>query len=494
MTLLFESSEWDFDTIQRIYDACEIEAKNLNLNWYPNQLEIINSEQMVDAYSSIGLPIMYHHWSFGKHFSKTWNSYRKGYSGLAYEIVINSSPCIAYLMEQNSSTMQALVTSHACFGHNHFFKNNYLFKQWTDAESILEYLKFAKNYIETAERLEGQEKVSNFLNSCHALMNYGVNRYKKPRKLRVEEEKRRSERRKEYADSQINELYKSYGPSTKSENKYRLQEPEENILYYCEKNSPTLEIWQKECIRIVRKLAEYFYPQPQTKVMNEGCATTVHYKIMTRLHDLGKISDGNYLEFLASHANVVYQPNFDSKNYNGLNPYKLGQEIFRDIERICKNPTEEDKYYSPYICNQDANSVFLDIVANYRDESFIRQFLSPKLIRDFRLFHLVDKENSSEYYVNRIHNEEGYSDIKEALATQYEREYYIPKIEVIENNKTLTLRYSEFYYRKLDNMDEMIKHIKVLWGEHVAIVNETGGSPIKHTQPSFYEINHGGYY
>ena len=113
--------------------AKRIARTELGLNIYPNQIEIITSEQMLDAYASGGLPLLYKHWSFGKHFAHEEASYRRGLKGLAYEIVINSSPCISYLMEENTSTMQTLVIAHAAFGHNHFFKNNYLFRQWTDA-------------------------------------------------------------------------------------------------------------------------------------------------------------------------------------------------------------------------------------------------------------------------------------------------------------------------------------------------------------------------
>src|SRR3546814_9687345 len=89
---------------------------------------------MLDADATIGRPLMYNHWSFGKHFAIHESQYRRGMNGLAYEIVINSSPCISYIMEENSMTMQTLVIAHAAFGHNHFFKNNHLFQQWTDAE------------------------------------------------------------------------------------------------------------------------------------------------------------------------------------------------------------------------------------------------------------------------------------------------------------------------------------------------------------------------
>src|ERR1700716_2684446 len=137
---LFEEADWDFSTLQRVNDACEeIARSELGLDTYPNQIEVITAEQMLDAYSSVGMPLFYKHWSFGKHFAHQQASYRKGLMGLAYEIVINSSPCIAYLMEENTATMQTLVIAHAAFGHNHFFKNNYLFRQWTDADGILDY-------------------------------------------------------------------------------------------------------------------------------------------------------------------------------------------------------------------------------------------------------------------------------------------------------------------------------------------------------------------
>ena len=153
---LFDGPEWTFDILSRTYDAIEDVALNdLGLDTYPNQVEIISAEQMLDAHSSVGMPLMYHHWSFGKHFVQEEQMYRKGYSGLAYEIVINSNPCISYNMEQNTMPIQALVIAHAAFGHNHFFKNNYLFQQWTDANSVLDYLEYAKKFVAQCEEEHG---------------------------------------------------------------------------------------------------------------------------------------------------------------------------------------------------------------------------------------------------------------------------------------------------------------------------------------------------
>lgn len=142
--LLFQGPEWSFELLEKAREAIQdIALNDLGLDVYPNQIEIISAEQMLDAYSCVGLPLMYQHWSFGKHFARDEALYRTGRQGLAYEIVINSNPCISYNMEENTMAMQTLVMAHAAFGHNHFFKNNYLFQQWTDAEGIHDYLAFA---------------------------------------------------------------------------------------------------------------------------------------------------------------------------------------------------------------------------------------------------------------------------------------------------------------------------------------------------------------
>ena len=144
----------------------------------------------MDAYASVGMPVNYRHWSYGKEFIANERSYRRGQMGLAYEIVINSDPCISYLMEENTTAMQALVIAHAAYGHNSFFKGNYLFRLWTDASSIIDYLVYARNYIAECEEKHGMQAVEDILDSCHALQNYGVDRYHRPSKISLVEERR----------------------------------------------------------------------------------------------------------------------------------------------------------------------------------------------------------------------------------------------------------------------------------------------------------------
>src|SRR5437870_4399931 len=291
--LLFEGADWDFRTLQRVCDACEQVARDeLGLDVYPNQIEVITAEQMLDAYSSVGMPLFYKHWSFGKHFAFQEASYRKGLMGLAYEIVINSSPCISYLMEENSATMQTLVIAHAAFGHNHFFKNNYLFKQWTDADGILDYLEFAKRYVAHCEERHGRLAVEHTLDAAHALMSHGIDRYPGKKSLDLRAEEKRAGRRRAHEESAFNDLWRTVpGGKVKSDaildverRRQMLGLPQENLLYFLEKTAPRLRPWQREILRIVRHIAQYFYPQSQTKVMNEGTATYVHYRILSRLH------------------------------------------------------------------------------------------------------------------------------------------------------------------------------------------------------------------
>jgi len=485
---LFEGAEWDFTTLQHIYDAVEeIALNDLKLDVYPNQIEIISSEQMLDAYSSHGMPLMYNHWSFGKLFAREEAMYQKGYMGLAYEIVINSDPCINFLMEENTVTMQALVMAHAAFGHNHFFKNNYLFRQWTNAEAILDYLNFAKRYIARCEEEYGLDAVEHIVDSAHALMDQGVFRYARPPRLSDEAKRERLKRRLDYDQETFNDLWRTL-PAASSDADEEVEGddeeefdflkdiklPEENLLYFIEKKSPVLRPWQREIIRIVRNIAQYFYPQKQTKVMNEGCATFVHHYIMTTLHERGLITDGSYLEFMHSHSSVIFQPSFDDPRYSGINPYALGFAMMSDIKRIATDPSAEDRYWFPeFAGSSDWRGVLKHAWANFRDESFILQYLSPRMMRDFRMFAVRDENEEANYEVTAIHDESGYRRVRETLAGMYDSGQLEPNIQAIsadlKGDRTLYLQHRRHRGVPLDQKSEsqVVSHIRRLWGYDV---------------------------
>jgi len=471
---LFTTSDWSEQTLYDIHDACAVIAEEeLGLDTYPNDFQIIGSEQMLDAYSSIGLPVMYKHWSFGKSFMISENQYREGRSGLAYELVINSNPCINYLMEENSSTTQVLVIAHAGFGHNHFFKNNYMFVDWTDADGIVDYLMFARDYIRGCEEREGKEVVELFIDSVHALQSHGVDRYKRPRQLKHKEEMERQRQREEEIQRNVNVLWDSVVPTVKKEEKEEKEkfpkEPYENLLKFVEKNAPNLETWQREVIRIVRRIQQYFYPQIQTKIMNEGFAVWTHNYIINRLFDKGLLTEGSMLEFIKLNTSVLYQPPYDSPLFNGLNPYAIGYKMFKDIERICISPTDEDRRFFPDLIGTKPIDTIKDAVRNFRDESFIRQFLSPTVIRDMRLF-AVGNHDEKFYRVNYIHNDQGYKEIRRALSRQYSYARMSPDIQVVDahikGSRELELIHTEVDDQELDNKEALLvlTHLRELWG------------------------------
>lgn len=471
--VLSTGSEWTFDLIATYDREIAKLARDYKLDTYPNQIEMISAEQMIDAYASVGMPINYTHWSFGKRFVSIEKSYQRGHMGLAYELVINSNPCVSYLMEENTMAMQALVIAHACYGHNSFFKSNYLFKMWTSADAIIDYLVFAKHYITECEERHGIAAVESILDACHALMNYGVDRYKHPTPLSLQEEKIRQENRESYLQSEVNDLWrtvpKSKNRTAVKEKKKFPVEPQENILYFIEKHAPLLAPWQREVVRIVRKIAQYFYPQKQTKVMNEGWACFWHYKLLHALYDERLVTDEFMLEFLQTHTSVIAQPTYNNPNYSGLNPYTLGFHMMQDIQRIAENPTEEDKRWFPELANTNWLQSIDAAMRYYKDESFIAQFLSPKLIRDLKLFHLLDDDRHPELHIGAIHNETGYQAIREALSSQYNLSHNEPDIQVfmvdLEGTRELTLHHTQYQNMPLHahTTQEVLKHLHTLW-------------------------------
>ncbi len=490
--LLFEGADWSFDTLRWTMDAIEdIARTELELDTFVNQIEIISAEQMLDAYSSVGMPLMYRHWSFGKHFIQHEQLYRSGGRGLAYEIVINSNPCISYCLEENTMALQALVMAHAAFGHNHFFKNNHLFRQWTDPSGILDYLDYARGFISECEDRHGVGEVEQLLDSAHALMSSGVFRHRRPAQPSLREELRRQKEQIEEEERFVHYLWDSFsGPARTAEaesearaRKREMRLPEENILLFLERYSRILKPWQREILRIVRNIAQYFYPQKQTQVMNEGCACFVHFHIMNSLYTKGRIDDGAMFEILHNHTNVLTQPGYDDPRFSGFNPYALGFAMMQDIRRICEAPTAEDRDWFPeFAGHDDWRGVIKDAWAHYRDESFIQQFLSPKVMRHFSMFALSDDATERSYRVAGIHDERGYREVRDALARSRDISISEPDIQVMDvdlnGDRILRLRHTRRNRVPLDNQakNATMAHLRRLWGYDVVLEETSAGA------------------
>jgi len=401
------------------------------------------------------------------------------------------------LMEENTTAMQALVIAHAAYGHNSFFKGNYLFGMWTDAGSIIDYLVYARDFVSQCEERYGLDTVEQWIDSCHALANLGVDRYHRPSKKSLARERAEREQREAYAQQQVNVLWRTLparpGKDSAAQESERFpKEPEENILYFIEKNAPLLEPWQREIVRIVRKIAQYFYPQRQTQVMNEGWATFWHYTLLNTLYDEGWLTDGVMIEWLSSHTNVIYQPPAGHRAYSGINPYALGFAMYRDIRRICEKPTEEDRRWFPGMAGTPWLPALHHAMQNFKDESFVGQFLSPRLMRDMRLFSIHDDEAERDLLVSAIHDEDGYRTLRQTLSQQYDLGVREPNIQVwnvnLRGDRCLTLRHTQYHGRPLaDDALEVLKHVARLWGFGVQLETVGGdGEPpvLLHSVPA----------
>ena len=198
--------------------------------------------------------------------------------------------------------------------------------------------------------------------------------------------------------------------------------------------------------------------------------------ILNELYDRGYTTDGFMMEFLQSHTNVVAQPDFDSPYFSGINPYALGFNMMVDIRRICENPTKEDKIWFPELAGSNWQESLTFAMKNFKDESFIAQYLSPKLIRDFKLFSLKDDAQESELHITAIHNDSGYKAIRQNLSEQYNLSINEPNIEVfkvdVTGDRSLTLRHTPTNNINLaDTTGEVVKHLHKLWGFPVKIIS-----------------------
>ncbi|HYH19397.1 MAG TPA: SpoVR family protein, partial [Azospirillum sp.] len=191
----------------------------------------------------------------------------------------------------------------------------------------------------------------------------------------------------------------------------------------------------------------------------------------------GLITDGSMLEFLHSHTAVVFQPEFDDPRFSGINPYALGFAMMQDIRRVAENPTEEDRYWFPDLAGRgDGIAAVREAWANFRDESFVLQYLSPHLIRKLKLFSVRDDAEDPYLLVEHIHNERGYRHIRKLLARQYDLAFLEPDIQIVDvdlaGDRKLILHHRVTNGVLLEESDAkaVLRHIANLWGYEVQLI------------------------
>ncbi len=435
--------EYNLKTLEEWNEIIESKAREFGLNFYPQEFEIIGFNEMLGYEAYLGMPSKYPHWSYGKAYDKNKTLYSLNMTGLPYEMVINSDPCLGYLMKENTLLLQILTMAHV-YGHNDFFANNRLFVEGTKANNVIEMFKLdaeiIRGYINDPSI--GYEKVEKILDAAHAI------RYQIPRTVGI----------KELSEEELkNSIISDY--NSKKENKGILDEyeeipfpdvskiplePSEDLLGFIIKYG-SLEEWGKNILKIVKRETEYFIPQIETKIMNEGWASFWHYNILKSLN----LDDGLHFEFLKRHNDVV------SPIVGGLNPYYIGFKVFQDIEK-----------------RYGKEKVF-DVRKNERDSSFLRRYLTRELCQELNLFQYAKK--SFDYIVKEVPDEEGWMEIRNYLADTC-GVASIPYIRVINLNKrdlSLTLEH-KFDGRELElsYAKETLKYIQDLWGRSVILLTK----------------------
>lgn len=421
-------------------EKIEALAREKGLDFYPQEFELCSYEDMIGYEAYMGMPSRYPHWSFGKAYERKKTFYRYNLTGLPYEMVINSNPCLAYLMKDNTLLLQVLTMAHV-YGHNDFFKNNRLFKMGTRAEDTLEMFKTHADKIRSyiADPSIGYARVERILDAAHSI------RYQT---TRIVGEKRLS--RQEQKERIISQFMPkpSEHPLLDDRKKEMLPDldkiplvPEEDLLLFLYEYAP-LKDWEKDILMMVREESLYFLPQIETKIMNEGWASYWHYQILNSLD----LPTGLHLEFLKRHNQVI------APLEGGINPYHLG---FRMFEKLAQKSDDPDFIFK--------------VREQERDASFLRRYFDIGLCKELNLFQF--RKSGKDYIVSEIADEEGFEKIKETLIASVGMNS-IPNIRVMEvgRHNTLVLEH-EWDGRELnlEYAHNTVKHIAALWGGKVRL-------------------------
>jgi stage V sporulation protein R len=433
-------------------------AKRFGLDLYAQEFEICDHEQMLAYMAYSGMPSHYPHWSYGKSYERLKTLYDYGISGLPYEMVINSNPSVAYLMRDNTLLLQILTIAHV-YGHNDFFKNNFTFKS-TRAEYTVETSKAhadrVRQYIEDPSI--GLERVERILDAAHAVS------LQCRRNLAIHKETPAEERRRLLAESTpapdpFRRIHRSKDYTPPDLHKVPLY-PEEDLLLFIRDHNPYFSDWEKDLLTIAHETAQYFIPQIETKIMNEGWASFWHKKILEELD----LPQGMSLEFMVRHNQVL------SPSPGAVNPYHLGFKIWGDIEqRWNRAEVEENKEFDA--CRKQGREKIFEVREVERDASFLRRYLTEELVRELNLVEYRNRGN--ERIISRVADSENWKDIKENLIRNVGMGTIpVIKIDDADYNHSRTLLLQHYHDGRdlhLEYAEKTLKYLHELWGREVVL-------------------------
>jgi stage V sporulation protein R len=439
--------------VEQIWDVA---TNKFGLDPFPVRFEIVPATVMYEV-GSYALPGRYSHWTFGKAYHRMKMMYDFGLSKI-YEVVINSNPSYAFLLETNSPIQNKMVIAHV-LGHVDFFKNNVYFSK-TNRRMVDEAAMHSRRMSEY-EFKYGRKVVEQLLDAVLSIDEHiDPNFFIKRAKLKDESEtgeilpKRKPEGR--YDDLLSKDEIEARNPlAAEDASKPRREAPEKDLVYFLMKNSPVLEPWQRDIVAMLHDEMEYFVPQMQTKIMNEGWASIWHSRIMREMD----LDTNDHLEFAGLHAGVV------SPHKGQLNPYYLGYKIFEDIEKRWDNPSPEEKENLGRPGGQGREKMF-EVRELENDISFLRNYLTQELCDDLDLFvyQLVDDE---EWTVT----DKSWEKVRDQLVANMTN-FGFPYIDVVDGdynrNRELYLMHRyEGVELDMNYARRTLEYVQTLWGRKV---------------------------
>lgn len=439
-------------------------AEGFGLKPFPQEFEICDYREMIGYEAYAGMPAHYPHWSFGKAYERRETLYQLGMVGLPYEMVINSNPTLAYLLRDNSLLLQILTIAHV-YAHNDFFRNNRTFSQ-TRPEYTLERFKAHADRVRcyTEDPGIGTEKVERILDAAHALQ-FQCRRARGIKKRSEEDQKRSALEKARPREDPFQSIHSRKTHAPPDLNRMPL-EPEEDILLFIRDHNPYLETWERDLLTIVIERADYFLPQIETKIMNEGWSSYWHYRILNTL----QLDPALQFEFLLRHNQVIRPLR------GGLNPYHLGYRIFEDIFQRWEDPSPEERQEYGRPGGQGLEKIFQVREAD-RDESFLRQYLTEKLMREMDLFQ--HEKRGADRVISHVATPDGWRTVKETLLRSVGLGT-VPVIRIVDvstrGSHEMLLRH-EYDGRELDAeyADRTLRYIHRLWGRKVVLETRLNG-------------------
>ncbi len=468
----------------KIRNEIEKYARDCGLDFYDVIFEVLDWKQINEVAALGGFPNRYPHWRFGMEYEQISKSYSYGLSKI-YEMVINNDPCYAYLLYCNNIVDQKLVMAHV-YAHCDFFKNNIYFAH-TNRKMMDEMANHRTRVVRYINRY-GHDKVEAFIDAC-----LSVDSLIDLHGMAIQRERPRVQqdgtedipvvhkmRAKSYMDKYINppEFLGEQREQIKKgreESKKFPEHPVRDIVGFLMANAP-LEPWERDIVSMIREESYYFAPQGQTKIMNEGWASFWHSNIMTR-----KALDPNEVIDYADHHSGTL-----ATSPGRLNPYKMGIELFRDIE----DRWNKGKFGKEYNDCQDMNEKknwdkklglgrekIFEVRKLYNDVMFIDEFMTPEFCKDNKLFVYAYNLSSDQFEIA----DRAFVNIKEKLLFQLTN-MGRPLIDVVDanygNRSELMLKHQhEGVDLRIDYAKETLKSLYQIWKRPVNIETIFNGSP-----------------